>query len=345
MSLDMLVTDWNGVRQGELVGASLDNPYWTLNEAGGCSISINPLRKAAELIKVNECEIQIWIDGEYRHCVVPRDCQGDSKKISFPCEGIMSYLAYRFIHDSLQYGTPPDTGMEQFQIVQNLVNYAQVGANKDRRIVMAPWSSSGRARFKRWEWYEHKEILSEIADFADVDGGFDFDIALFGDGRREFTVYYPMKGVRRDNEKLEWGRNVVDYKYNQAGKDQGTHVWATGGSSGDVRFEAHHEHVAYSQKYGVIEKVVSAGGELDVGWLSDRAIEEVASYGNPVTIPDLVVKDDPVKLDGVLDTGDIVPVDVNHGRCKMVGDYRIVKIQRLRAGRLQLSFNEYREAA
>lgn len=349
--ISLILTDRAGVRIGELVGAKLDSVSWDLNAPGSGSISINPLSKAAAWIALNKTEIQVWIDGAYRHCLIPRAANGNSKLITFACEGIMSNLARRHINDSLTYGSlgPPVVYVDQFNMAWNLVAYAQTGTNMDLRITAAAFSPSGIGRLRKWDWFEHREVLSELQTFNEADNGFDFDIRLFGDGRREWTMYFPYKGTYHDHLVLEWGRNVIDYTYNENGQEQGNDVYATGGSSGDVKFEAHYQNAALADEYGVMEKIVSIGSELDVDWLYDRAVEEVGFFGEPVVLPDLIVKDIPaangqpaIKLDGVIDTGDILPVRVSHGRCQMVGDYRIVKITRLASGRLQLSFNEYR---
>lgn len=344
----LLLTSRTGTFMGELPNASLSDPTWELNGPGGASVSINPLRAEAARIALNKTEIQIWIDDVYRHCVVPRAVTGDSKKITFQCEGILGYLAYRFINDSLTYGSPgpPPVYVDQFQIGWNLVSYAQTGTNRDLRIVSSAWAASGVGRLRKWDWFEHKEVLSELQSLTEVDNGFDFDIVLFGDGRREWTPYYPNKGVRRAAMTLEWGRNVVDFSFNESGVNQGTKVYATGGSSGDVKFEQNYEDAALSAEFGVIEKIVSVSSELDTGRLHDRAVEEVNVNGRPAVLPDLTVRDIPatngqpaVVVDGVLQTGDIMPVNINHGRCQMVGDYRITKIVRKKPGQLVLSFN------
>lgn len=349
----LIVTDFDGVRQGELTKAKLDSVEWELVAPGGAQISINPLEREAELIKVNECEIQVWIDEEYRHCVIPRDVSGNEKQITFPCEGLLSEFDWRFIHNLLAYGTagPPAVYIEQFQIAWNLLNYAQTGANMDLRIESANWVPSGVGRLRFWNWFDHTNVLDAIKEFTEIDNGFEYEIVLFPDGRREWTPYYPKKGSFKANLVLEWGRNVVNFQYKKQGKSQGTKTYVTGASEGDVRFEQNFEDVALSAQYRRRDRIVSDGQQKDVAWLLDRAKEETALFGRPVVLPDLTVLDIPpsasqpgVKLDGVLETGDVVPVNVQHGAINMVGNYRITKISRIAPGKLKLTFNEDRAA-
>lgn len=349
----LIVTDLAGVRKGELTHASLESCEWELNAPGGASISINPLEAQAALLKVNECEVQVWIDEEYRHCVIPRTIQGNAKRCTFQCDGLLGEFDYRHINNSLSYGAagPPAVYMEQFQIAWNIIAYAQAGANRDLRIVSAAWTPTGVGRLRKYDWFDHTNILEELKKFPEATNGFDMDIVLFADGRREWTPYYPGKGTFRANLALEWGRNVVDFSYTKDGKDQGTKTYVSGGSEGDVHFEQNYEDAVLSAQYRQRERIVSEGQESDLPYLLDRAQEETATLGKPIVLPDLTVRDIPaagglpaIKLDGVLQTGDVVPINVQHGVCDMVGNYRITKIVRQKGGRLKLSFNEDRAA-
>lgn len=337
MTIKLIATNaLTGAKTGELRGASLDEATEELNRPQTGSVSINPLSPRASLIELNKTEIQVWIDDVYRYCLIPRDVSGDMKKITFQCEGILSYLGpgQRHQHATLLY-----TSIDQFNIAWNLVSYAQTGTNKDRRIVSSAFLPSGRIRSREFKREGRKDILSLLTELTTIDEGIDFDIILFGDGRREFTPYYPAKGAFRPNLRLETKRNIVGLSYQKLGRGQATRVWATGGSNGDIQFEQNYENVALSAEYGVIEKLVNDGSQQDLNWLLDRATDEVATEGIPVAIPELIVKDQPVKLDGVLTTGDIVPVVVEHGYIKFNGNFRVVKIRRLKSGRLGITVN------
>lgn len=332
MSIKLIVN--NAVTQariGELRGARVEELAWELDAPGGASISINPLNKTASFIAVNKTEIQIWIDDVLRHWVIPRGCTGDHKRITFQCVGLLDHMSYRRIRSTLTY-----TSIDQFNIGWNLVNYAQTGTNRNRFITAATYTPSGYTRSRQYERNEAKSIIECLQEFPNLENGFDFEIVVFGDGRREWTPYFPQKGSYKPHLALEWGRNIVGLNYNEAGQNQGTKVWATGGSSGDVRFEENYEDVALSAEYGQMERMVSEGSQQDVDWLADRAAEEVGTFGLPTKLPELVVNYDL----GVLETGDVVPVKVQHGYIDMVGNYRISRLRRLKTGRLGLSFYE-----
>ena len=325
----------SGVPISPINGVKVSDPTWELNSPGTARISANPIEPTLRHIKINEMEIQIWIDDELRWWGVPRSMSGDAKEVTFMCEGLLSHFSYRVVTMSLLY-----TSIDQYNIAVNLVNFAQYGTNMDRNIKFASTVSSGVIRSREYKAEEKEVILDLLQEFNEIDRGFDFDVKVFPDGRREFTPYYPSKGILRTNLRLEWGRNIVDYKYNEDGADQGTRVWAQGGTdSNGARREQNYEDVAKSAKYGVMHRVVSEGNQLDPTWLADRAKEEVRSKGDPVKLPELIVKNDPVQLFGVIETGDILPILLQHGRYDINENLRVVKIVRLDNGHLSLTFN------
>jgi hypothetical protein len=324
-----------GVPIAEIVGATVKDLEWELNAPGSAKITIDPLSPAARHIKINEIELQIWINDKLRHWVVPRAVQGDSSSVEFACEGIMSHFVYRYVVTSLLYES-----VDQLNIGLGLVNYAQTGDNMDRSIDPAAYPLSGVPRSRHYKAEEKHNVLDLLQEFTELDRGFDFDIALFSDGRREWTPYFPAKGGFRNNLAIEWGRNIVAFKYNKDGTEQGTHVYATGGTdTNGARVEENYNDTVLSAKYGRLHRIVSEGSQLDRTWLLDKAVEEVRANGDPLLVPEVTVKNDPVQLDGVLTQGDIVPVRIRHNVCTINDNYRIVKIKRLENSNLVLTFN------
>jgi hypothetical protein len=332
MSLD-------GTVRRELTGVSVSEPSWKLNDIGTATLNVHPLRPAATWLYnyLNKCEVQVWIGNQLRWWGVPRSCSIGKKQLSFQCEDLLSHFVYRNVRATLTY-----TSIDQFNIGWNLMSYAQTGTNRDRRVVAGAYSPSGRVRSREYLRDEHPNILQALQEFPGLEGGFDFEIKIFGDGRREWWPYFPIKGNVYDELRLEWGRNIVDIGGRKDGSEQGTEVWALGGTNGDIRFEAIYEDTGLSADYGVLEKIVSEGTQNDVDWLLDRATDEVAAYGEPVEIPELTVIDlENVPLDGVLEPGDIVPVVIDYGALQFNSNYRIIQITRVGPGKLKLTFNRH----
>lgn len=333
MSVEVFVVDQFGDPQGEVVDAQVTDPTWDLNGPGTMTLGVPTDSRAARQIIVNRYEVQVHIDGEI-WWGIPRRKRGDGKMLSFECEGLLSHFAHRYVlTSSLDY-----TSIDQLQIGWNLVSVAQTGTNRNRNITSAAFDPSGHNRSRRYSREEHPNILDLLMEFPTLDDGFDMDIVVFGDGRREWTPYYPKKGEARPKLALEWGRNVVGLQFNEDGVGQATLVYAVGGSANDVRFEARYEDVDTAAVYGSMESIVSAGDVRDVAWLADRARQDVLDHRMPLVLPELICSNHPVQLFGVVKTGDTLPVRVDYGGIYMVDTFRVTRVRWISSTQVGLSF-------
>lgn len=345
MIVDVFKTTLAGTGRRELSNVTVDEVKWTLNGAGGAKISCSPLEPAASYILLDECELQIWMNGAYSHCVIPRTVGGNTQRITYDCEGLLSEL-----HDGV-VTTPPLGGLfpqnlpilswtaqEQFNIALQLLDWWQSQPNSDRRIDPAFVTASGVLRSRIFFQDSAENLWDAFQEFPKLYLGFDFDIVLFGDGRREFTPYYPSKGSRKADYVLEFdqrGRKYVEDVENWKGSaiNLATDVYNTGGTvtqdnpdpTPDEQFKVvgHYEDAAGSAQYRRKTKVISSGQIIDLGWLNDRAREEEFIRGQPLTTGDLAVSE---SLFGLITTGDVLPVNVDYGVMKMKGDFRIMEI-------------------
>lgn len=333
--IDVFRTLLDGTARRELPGVTVQEVEWELNGPGGAKIDADPLNADAALIPINESEIQVWFDDDIRHYVVPRSVSGDTSKITFDCEGVLSWFQYAFLT------APINTfNEEQFNLAANLVERAQAGANSDRRIDVGAYSGSGIFRARPTVADDYPNIYDLLQEFPKLYEGFDFDIELFGDGRREFWPYYP-KGTRRPEYMLQFdsrGRRFVEgiEGFKIDGMNQATDVYNTGGTvtvdepdptpDSQLKIVGHYEDMTVdgSARYGRMTKVISDGQIIDIGWLNDRAHAEEILRGQPITTANLVVTEN---LLGLIDTGDILPCVVDFGVIQMLGDYRIMNIK------------------
>lgn len=334
MTADVRVVSCNqsGTPFGEVTGARVTEMIDELNRAGSAKIGIDPLHPSAPLLKVNEREVQIWIDDVLRWWGIPRSISGDTKEVFFNCAGLLDHFAYRFVTASLLY-----TSIDQLTIGSNLITYAQTGTNRNRNVTFPTITPSGRVRSREYKRDEHGKILTQLEEFPELDDGFDFSIEVFGDGRREWTPHYPLKGSVKAQYALETGRNIDELSYEEKGEEQATQVYATGGSNGTVRFEENYENTTLSATYGQMQRAISEGTQQDVAWLQAKARAEVDTYGTPVKLPEITVNNSLVQLDGNLKTGDQIPVRIDHGIIQFNENLRINRINRLEDGRLKLS--------
>jgi len=318
----------------ELPGVTVESVEWELNKEGGATLSVDPLHPDAELILLNEIEIQIWFDDHIRHYVVPRGVGGNTGRVTYGCEGVLSWLQYAFLTENIN-----TFNVEQFNLAVNLVEWAQTQTNGNRYIDIGAFAGSGVFRSRPTLGDDFPNIYDLLQEFPAIEEGFDFDVKLLDDGRREFWCYYPAKGTFKPQYSLEFdqrGRKFVKgiESWKIDGFSMATDVYNTGGTitdtstDPDTQFKVvgHYEDVTAdgSPKYGRMTKVMSNGQIIDLGWLNDRSQAEEAQRGQPITTADLAVSED---LLGLVDTGDTVPVNVDYGVMRMKGIFRIMSIK------------------
>lgn len=321
----------NGVgRIAELVDVLLDDIRFDLNGPGGATISMSPLHPQASLIQLNKTEIEIWDETGIVHHVVPRTAKGGLDRVTFGCEGVLSYLMGSFVvEDDLNY-----EALDQFTIGWNLITVAQ--AQTDRNIDSAFFDDSGVARTVLYLASEMPNIWDKLVELTQLENGFDFDIVLFGDGRREWTPYYPFKGAIKRQYALELNRRgkryIKNFEYAEDGPQQGTEVFISGGTLEDtstdpptrIKMVGHAEDLpSIAAGYGRIQKVITNTNITDQAYLDDQAAAYVAALKTPPILPTLQVDGG---LRGLIETGDILPLNVDYGRYQIQGDVRITSI-------------------
>lgn len=332
--IDVFRTLFDGTGKKELPEVTVEEVWWELNKEGGATLSVDPLSSQAALILLNEIDLQIWFDDHLRHYVVPRGIGGSPDRINFDCEGILSWFHYAFLTETIN-----EFSVEQFNLAVALVDWAQSQTNGDRRIDIGAFSGSGIFRGRPTLADDFPNIYDLLQEFPGLYQGFDFDIKLLDDGRREFWCYYPNKGSYKPQYSLEFderGRKFVTgiENWKVDGFGMVTEVYNTGGTVTDTSTDpdtqykvvGHYEDTTStgSPKYGRMTKVISDGQIIDLGWLNDHARREQNQRGQPITIADLAVTED---LLGLIDTGDTLPVNIDYGVLKMKGTYRIMSIK------------------
>lgn len=320
----------NGVgRIRELVDLTLESLVFKLNQPDEFTLSGNPLSADARAIMINRTEVQVWIQDGIYSMGVPRKLTGDGSKATWTFEDVLSYLMDRYITQAdLAY-----TDTDQFSVAWGLIQAAQTGTNMDRRISSAFFSDSGVPRTITYKKDELPNVWDALQAFTSLENGFDFDMVYYGDGRREWTPYFPYKGTRKPQFALEYdeegSRYIKSLTYNEDGATQATDVIDSGASvtSGDpavtTKLIGRYENVATSSAYGRIQKVVSDSNIDQQAWLDARAQQWQSTMNAPPRYPDLLVDG---SLFGLITTGDIVPVRVDYGVYQINGDHRITEI-------------------
>lgn len=307
---------------GELETATLEDCSRILNDVGSCSFSMHPEAEYCEAIELfPKTEVQVWIDETLRMVATPMSCAGDQDLLTFTCPEILIYFMYRIVEDqTLEY-----TSLDLYTIFSNYVAYAQDGDNKDFNVGVSLGGGSGRVVSDRRIRSDHEIMLDILKDLTTINDGMDFGMS-YAPGQRLLVPYHPKKGAVLNAPVLD-NNNIVAFEYNEDASPLRTKVFSTGGTvpnSEEGRMEAVYEDEAKSTEYGFVAVgAISDGAQMDVDWLLDKATAEVNLRKNPLIIPSVTVKNDPVQVYGVVGPGDWVPVRLNKGRAKVTGSFRI----------------------
>jgi hypothetical protein len=349
MDIKVFAVDKEGSRfgSGPIEGCTVSQITWELNGAGSASIAFHPLALNARHVKLLEREIQIWFDEDLIWWGIPMRDGGDLTQVTIECDGLLAHFRDRIVDDAtLLY-----TSIDQLNIAWNLIAYAQseaTQANRDFNISAAAFAPSGKIRSREYKRTEHGIIYDLLADFPALEDGFDHEIVTPTSGGRFWTPYYPRKGVTHNNLKLvireDVEKGVGSFTWQSDATMVGTHVYATGGSSGDVKFENNYEDATASARFGVRQRVVAEGSQSDVAWLLERATKEVSERNHISENPTVAVVPAPLEYFGTVHEGDWIPFYMDYGYYQLDANFRIGSVQWTPEA-LNLTFIEEVEAA
>lgn len=304
----------------ELIDTTVETTGKVLNGIGTTRVNLDPFSRGANLIRTGgEVELQVWINEALWWWGVPWQYEITPGAMTVDCEELMSYFRYRFItNTSLLYES-----VDQYAIAWNLLNFAQTGTNMSFNIVSGGFLNSGRLRSRPYNRSLHENILDRVQEFTTLDDGFDQELKIYGDGRRE---WWPLafKGTRKGDCLFEWGSNIETFKFADDSNERANHVYATGGSENDVKFENNYQVPAPATGFfRIMQDVVSFGDEKDVAYLLELATREANIRQFSMKSLDLTVNDNSFPVLTSVEVGDIVPIRIDEGALVEAADYRI----------------------
>jgi hypothetical protein len=294
-----------------------------LNAPGGCQFDIDVMDpKAALLTDPLTYEIQVWRNGQLLDWFVPLRPIPDQERLDVQCVGLLGYFAFRFVDADLTW-----TGLDQFTIAWNLLHYAQTFApGADLNIASSGFVGSGVLRDRTYPKDEGGNILQLLEAFTALQNGFDYSIEVFGDGRREWTPHYPMKGAERADLTLEWGRNIRTFSLPRDGARKCNYAIAKGAGEGPLKLQQTAVDQASIDASVLMMDVTSDTTVIELPTLAEKAAAQVATRKNTVPLPTITVDDDPEPTIGVIKPGDVVPVNIDRGAAQLHGLHRVVSI-------------------
>lgn len=309
-----------GGRVIELPRARATQIVWELNGAGMANITMPTSDLQTRDLKFIEREVQIWRKGQLLWWGVPWRMHADVHNHFFQCEGLWSYFFRRVIEDTRTY-----VQADQHNIAWDLLNYTQT-THGDFGIDAGSFLGSGVLRDRTYNKDEHQHIGDLVGAFTKLINGFDFDIEIDGSGSRLWTPYYPSKGTLQSAKVLEWGRNIIDYRYRKDANALATKAIITGEGDGPTRPEGSYIDAVAAAQYGYFIEVQSESDISQVETLNAKAEALVKNRNKPVLIPEVQLKNEPVELIGVIDTGDRFPVRIDHGATFIDQTLRMIRL-------------------
>lgn len=346
-TIEIVTSD--GRKIGEVMDFDLQGPTWEWGVGpASASFSTSPHNLTIANLPVRTRGVEVFIttsDGEQWWGFPDSITDGDPSTISFSCRGIRDLLAGRFIDRSSLYFDQVATG----EIMRQLVLYAQSEERQKYRYEnlwprmvdfnMTPERWTSRKRSREYTREEHGNILDLLDEFRKLDTPIVTDVgwdympvaANDRDGVRRYlniTPWYdepwplsfPLVYIHESD-----GSNVLHFGgYTESGDDIANDIYVTGGSNGDVQFEAHVTDQASAKLRGIQTDIISAGDMKDVDWLAARGRREIASRKNPDVAFSLSVVTVPASIGHLMVPGTIWPIHIYCGRIQAHGMFRIL---------------------
>jgi hypothetical protein len=210
--------------------------------------------------------------------------------------GWESYLGRRMLYD-----TQTATGVDQFDIVRGLVDYAQNTAGGDIGITYDP-DTSGVLRDRTFSRYDLPWIGDLINQLAAVEDGFEWRIASFrdGNGRRvkRLRLGHPVIRAGAADIVLDHPGPVLSYRFPTDASSK-ANAWQSRGASVNSNQAA--------ESYPLTSPLLIADDDIEAGWprldgssdystvetqsvLDAHARADAAAAVNPITIPEITVR-------------------------------------------------------
>lgn len=343
------IVNSKGQKLGEVIDFALSGPVWEWGVGPAtASFSTSPLNPTIQNLPINTRGVEVFIttgDGEQWWGYPDAISDGSPTSITFSCKGIRNLIGKRFIDRSSLLFTDIATG----EIMRQLIFYAQNETHQsyryenlwprivDYNITPERWSSHKRSRDYSRE--QHANILDLLDEFRSLDTPIVSDV-----GWDEMPVAPGnTAGVRRYINITPWyfepwlfafplvyaaetdGSNISSFGgYQENSDDVVNDVYVTGGSNGDVQFEAHVTDQAAAKLRGLQTDVISAGDVKDVPWLQARGRKEITDRKNPDVSFTLTVVTVPASVGKLMMPGTIWPVHIYCGRIQAHGMFRIL---------------------
>lgn len=313
-----VIADLNG---NELDEIPAENPQWSyvLNDSGAANLVL-PTRHpkcTQALLPVGQRELHIYKEGVLiwgGHLWAADSSIEDTTRFAF--EGYFGRLKRRYIDVTRKYEDD-----DQFDIVWDLINWAQNQTNGDIGITRYSNVASGYARSVTFPFWERANIGTEIIGMSEMNHGFDFEVTP----DKKWKAYYPRAGVDLPIP-FELGKNISGISIAYDASDMGTEFTAIGAGDGKNTCIAVASAPSQAALYGLLEQSESFTNIKKFASLQDRADARIKRIKKPRVQPSLSVQANVEPELYTFSVGDRVDVKAQDGYINIDKQLRIISV-------------------
>lgn len=216
-------------------------------------------------------------------------------------------------------------GVDQALIAKGIVEHVQDPAfDKSDLNIETDCPLTGVLRDRVYLHQEHPNALDAVGEFAELDNGLDFSIAVTPT-TRIFRTHYPARGTYRPKCRLELGQQIADFAWSFDGEGAANAIIVLGQGSGSGREEGFAIDPDAFAGGLTLEAVFSAPPETPIDSLDNLAAEYAVAAADPEI---LAVKTVPglEQVIGILEPGDTIPVRIRRGPLNIAETYRVTRL-------------------
>lgn len=278
------------------------------------------IRPGARLIHVLRDSVPMYSGLLYKVTADPT-----TRTMNFSGSDHLSYLARRRLETTQSF-----TGIDQFQIVRDLVDEMQKAQYGDLGIQVTS-GSSGVTRDKEFQGIERWRFSDALDELAEMDDGFDYTMKVSGsvaDGIVPTLTLANRLGLN-SNWVLQLGKNCESLSYSEDATDMANNYTVFGNGNSDERPVFTARNPGSLNTYPQLDQVRNTEGSIDeISLVRNTAYAYLAAYQTPVRTATVQIDvDDPDIKFGAISVGDDVRLIASYGWTEFDEKFRIMDIR------------------
>lgn len=292
-------------------GFTIDGPNWA-------EIVIDAWRPEATVANFTEGEREVYIrrDGQLvwgGYLWAAQGSTGDMT-VRLSCDGWYSMLDHRLVDEDKMFDDH-----EQMDIAWDLIQFTQAKTGGGLGFTRGPETDSGVTRTIKYRYWERRVISEIITELAEMNGGFDYDIAP----NKVFHMYYPRRGsLLGTTVELDTNMNTIEQL--RDAREVASEVHGIGGGEGKATCIAVVSDVTARNTYGLRQTAEEFGDIKHYNTMVQRTTRFLNHHKQSTRQPQVglaVVGAAPEV--GSYSVGDRMPLLANAGYFNINGTYRI----------------------